>query len=940
MTRHSIILILSGFLVFCGGLWAGDRADLLRIDDKISNTESLIEDYVRYREGIWRINPPAHEEPLNSIANTPGRGWFEKAWARWLTMPGWFVTHQRSPDTLSVDLQNSYWDRGQPESVQIWEHPGQEMIYIGRETPGKGDGIQIIARSPAPQWELRKGENVKEFYERELSTRRIVWTIRSPYAPEPEESPAPAFRTLMMLEPDELQLRWSAVDSTELEAEVEFGSALIGGPFTLWYLEGSLMDPFPSAWSVGFWQAERPSGSIWTFSLPLSGMTQNLLFARATLGVIDTDQDGMDDGWEIWNFGEPVNPNDDSDSDGLTNLEEYLHGTDPNNPDTSGNGIPDGWEVLKAGQFSIWPASVPIALFQNQSMSKTLILWNDTEATVEVDLTLSDHLGPTYGFQDSLEDGIAYTWNDISQSGTRMDHISDILDGFESIDLVNFSFPFYGNSFDRVYVGSNGFISFGNGSDIFTNEPLPSISAPSNLIAAFWDDLDTRTTGDIYYQEFSDHLIVQFDQVGRYSGAAEYTFQIVLRASGVIEFFYDDLQGITTSATVGIQGGEPLQGLQIAYNEAYLDNGMAVRIDPQSAFVTLSEVSGTLPPQSTTSIEATFTSGQLPFATYTATLTTDHTAAAPVQLIETSLILSVENTPSIVTLTQPEGPVTILESDILTLSATATDAEGVERVKFYAGETKIGERYSPAYTVAWQNPPPGEHFVFARGVDVYGATTDSTSVVVTVLADSDGDGMPDAWEIAHGLDPLVDDAGADLDGDGLTNIWEYTHGFDPSDPFDALRDTSENDIPDWWEITHFGAFGSVDASADPDGDGLSNLEEFPAGTDPHNWDTDGDLLPDGWEVEHGLDPLDSTGDNGADGDPDGDGLGNLQEMIHGTHPLIADTDGDGVNDGDEVGQGSNPNNAGDGGLPPPANELIEVPFSVGDPSGSYSERWK
>ncbi|MBR4219855.1 MAG: S8 family serine peptidase, partial [Victivallales bacterium] len=37
-------------------------------------------------------------------------------------------------------------------------------------------------------------------------------------------------------------------------------------------------------------------------------------------------------------------------------------------------------------------------------------------------------------------------------------------------------------------------------------------------------------------------------------------------------------------------------------------------------------------------------------------------------------------------------------------------------------------------------------------------------------------------------------------------------------------------------------------------------------------DSDGDGLPDWWELYYGLDPNDSTGDNGADGDPDGDGL--------------------------------------------------------------------
>ena len=48
-------------------------------------------------------------------------------------------------------------------------------------------------------------------------------------------------------------------------------------------------------------------------------------------------------------------------------------------------------------------------------------------------------------------------------------------------------------------------------------------------------------------------------------------------------------------------------------------------------------------------------------------------------------------------------------------------------------------------------------------------------------ADADADGMPDGWEIEHGLDPATDDSGGDDDGDGVTNGDELAAGTDPGD---------------------------------------------------------------------------------------------------------------------------------------------------------------
>jgi hypothetical protein len=64
------------------------------------------------------------------------------------------------------------------------------------------------------------------------------------------------------------------------------------------------------------------------------------------------------------------------------------------------------------------------------------------------------------------------------------------------------------------------------------------------------------------------------------------------------------------------------------------------------------------------------------------------------------------------------------------------------------------------------------------------AGLNSDRIYLTVLPDSDGDGMDDGWETRY---PTATEPDGDADADGLTNKEEYQSGTDPTDPTSYLK---------------------------------------------------------------------------------------------------------------------------------------------------------
>lgn len=166
----------------------------------------------------------------------------------------------------------------------------------------------------------------------------------------------------------------------------------------------------------------------------------------------------------------------------------------------------------------------------------------------------------------------AYDWFDVSGIGNE--HLLDD-DGGAPLTLP-FSFWFYGTAYTSMMIGSNGYLELGGtgASSSLLNTELPSASAPNNIIAMFWDDLNSNfgTQGHIYsYHDVANgRFVIQYQNVEHFSSGDPETFQCFLYNNGDIVIQWQIVSN-AGDCTVGIENADGSEGVQVCYNTEGVD---------------------------------------------------------------------------------------------------------------------------------------------------------------------------------------------------------------------------------------------------------------------------------------------------------------------------------------------------------------------------------
>lgn len=209
-------------------------------------------------------------------------------------------------------------------------------------------------------------------------------------------------------------------------------------------------------------------------------------------------------------------------------------------------------------------------------------------ASINTDVVSSSGGPDIFGHSwiSSLNNAIPFAFENIAQTGTTFGVTGSNAAG----NLVlPWSFPFYGNNYTTALVSTNGYITFGTNGTDSSNDPIPNAIAPNDFIAPFWSNLTVNGgLSNMFWlnDSLNSRVIVQWNSVFRSGENFPNTFQVILYPDGRIDINYESMTSpnLSNPITVGIEDATATDGLQIAYNEPFVESNLSLRVTTADVF--------------------------------------------------------------------------------------------------------------------------------------------------------------------------------------------------------------------------------------------------------------------------------------------------------------------------------------------------------------------
>ncbi|MBP5640256.1 MAG: hypothetical protein J6X55_12300, partial [Victivallales bacterium] len=573
----------------------------------------------------------------------------------------------------------------------------------------------------------------------------------------------------------------------------------------------------------------------------------------STSADTDTDGDGMPDWWEDEYSLDKTNPNDaalDDDNDGVCNLFEYLCGMDPTNPNTKNRIL----YVMVGGTY-IKVHQVDTVFYQvnEDGTDGTAVVPDEGNEVADLSDGEVDYDGD--GIANANEKGIFYAGNILNSYNSQpnlYDTDDDGVNDYDEIHALNTDSmdaldPALSRVLDLVTAAHDYKTPGANGAVVTANPQMAARLAPYAKVADYnaltdlrnytielWFNLKAGNTGTLLRKTLA------IDKLG------DYCDFILYLENGTLKFDYTRVATQANSPAF-LRKTASYSNHTFSNEDGWTHVAVTVKtltedVNNYSYSITFTAYANAVEFDAQTITD----SGRLYADPKPGDLLIgdgfDATAASRTALslmVDEVRIWSVARESSDIienrrtTMTTETGLVTNFTFDD---GGKTADWLVISQV---SGNKNISIRMSA--TLERQNEAVAEAAEANYGYAMMNIPVDEDSNEVDP-DDTDGDGMLDTWEIGYFGNIEVSNGTIDSDKDGLNDLYEYLAGTNPTQ-----TDTDGN--------------GISDAEEDSDSDGLSNVLEQRYGTRPNNGDTDDDGLTDNNEIN----PTGVNGTGGATG---------------------------------------------------------------------------